>query len=493
MSEQPVSALAAIGSGVRTAAALSVAVVAGTVRAAGMVFARGRGLWNVLMARTRFDYAREVGDPLSNSIVASILGWVARNFPEAPIMLLRPDPATGEMRPVPRGGSSSTGGPFFLWLLEHPNPYYAGPLLQQATIVDYKATGNAYWFKKRNQAGRVVELWWLPSWMMEPRWDENDPGAFIDIYEYRVDGVSYALLPDEVVHFRNGLDPRNTRKGLGRLASLWRELFTDDEAANMTASLMRNLGVPGVIISPANTSNRVISDPKKVKETYLENFGGDERGGVMVQSIPTEVKVLSWSPEQMNLRELRRIPEERASAVLGVPAGVVGLGAGLDRNTFSNYGEANVAAYTQGIAPDQRLMDADIELQLLADFVDLDEGWDVQRDLSKASAMAAYFEGVHRRAKEAASAGLITRATFKKETGRPVDPNGADDVYAIANNWTFVPSVPGQPPAPAPLPSVGPGPLGLPGGAPPSGGASSNGHMPLPLIAAAATAGGTHG
>lgn len=487
------SPFGALASGVRTAAVVTASVIAGAVQTTSMIFSRGRGLWNVLMARTRFDYAREVGDPLSNSIISAILGWVARNFPEAPIILLRPDPETGEMIPVTRGGSDSTGGPFFLWLLEHPNPYYAGPLLQMASIVDYKASGNAYWFKKRNESGRVMELWWLPSWMMEPRWDENDPSAFIDIYEYRVDGVSYALLPSEVVHFRYGLDPRNSRKGMGRLVSLWRELFTDDEAANMTASLMRNLGVPGVIISPANTSNRIISDPSKVKATYLENFGGDERGGVMVQSIPTEVKVLSWSPEQMNLRELRRIPEERASAVLGVPAGVVGLGAGLDRNTFSNYGEANVAAYTQGIAPDQRLMDADIENQLLADFVDLDEGWDVQRDLSKASAMAAYFEGVHRRAKEAASAGLITRATFKRETGRPVDPNGADDVYAVANNWAFIPALPGEPPAPAVLPPVAHTPLELPAGAPPSGGASSNGHTPLPMIEAAAIAGGNPG
>ena len=72
-----------------------------------------------------------------------------------------------------------------------------------------------------------------------------------------------------------GIDPNNTRKGLSPLASLYREIFTDDEAANMTASLMRNIGVPGVVLSPANTSGPTgrFKDPEEMKarlEAYVE-------------------------------------------------------------------------------------------------------------------------------------------------------------------------------------------------------------------------------
>ena len=80
---------------------------------------------------------------------------------------------------------------------------------------------------------------------------------------------------------------------------------------------MRNLGVPGVTIAPANTTNQIIKKPDEVSDKFRARFSGDERGSVMTFSQPTEIKVLSWNPQQMDLKALRRIPEERVSAVLG--------------------------------------------------------------------------------------------------------------------------------------------------------------------------------
>jgi hypothetical protein len=79
----------------------------------------------------------------------------------------------------------------------------------------------------------------------------------------------------------------------------------------------------------------------------------------------TKVEQFGFSPEQLLLRELRRIPEERVTAVLGVPAIVAGLGAGLDRSTFTNMAEAREAAYESGIIPTQRIIAEDIRFQLL--------------------------------------------------------------------------------------------------------------------------------
>ena len=69
-------------------------------------------------------------------------------------------------------------------------------------------------------------------------------------YTYTVDGQEIDLAPSKVVHFRFGMDPENERKGRSPLAAALREIFTDDEAANYTASLLRNMGVPGIIVSP---------------------------------------------------------------------------------------------------------------------------------------------------------------------------------------------------------------------------------------------------
>ena len=428
-----------------------IGAITGPITAVGttvrMAFNRSRG-WGVLLARTRIDYRTEIGDPSTNSIVGAVVGWIARNFPEAPV------------RVVPEGGQLTgetilpgpTGIGAMLRLLERPNRHYSGVLQWMATVVDFIVRGNAYWIKVRSPGGRVIALWWVPERMMEPRWPEDDPSVFIGWYEYTVDGTTHYLRPDDIVHFRNGIDPNNPRKGRSKLDALAREIFTDDEAANFTASLLKNLGVPGVVLSPANSGGPIArTDPESVKTSFMEKFGGDKRGEPLVLTGPTDVKVLSFNPTEMDLKSLRRIPEERVSAVLGVPAGVAQLGAGLDRNTFTNYGEANKAAYTQGVIPDHRLFAAELEVQLLPDFTSDWEAYDVFFDWTQASAMQEAADAIWKRHESAATKGLITRAAFKKAVGAKVDD--ADEVYVIPNNYLVTPAAGGPPPAPAPVPT----------------------------------------
>jgi HK97 family phage portal protein len=409
------------------------ATVGGSIRTLTnlMIFGRSRG-WGVLLSRSRIDYRSEIGDPSTNSVVGAVVGWLARNFPEAPIRIVH----DGTQEPAYT--ASLTGPGAMLRLMERPNPYYSGVLQWMATLVDWFCRGNAYWLKVRSPGGRVEQLWWVPERMMEPKWPENDDSVFIGWYEYTVESNTYRIDPRNVVHFRNGIDPNNPRKGLSRLASLFREIFTDDEASNFSASLLRNLGVPGVVISPSNTGGPAArTDPEAVKTSFMEKFGGDKRGEPLILTAPTDVKVLSFNPQQMELRELRRIPEERISAVLGVPASVAGLGAGLDQNSFTSYGVANVVAYTQGVIPAQRLFAADLEAQLLPDFADPDrEALDVWFDWTKVTAMRDQTEAVWKQYESSATKGLITRATFKRATGQPVTPE--DEVYIVPNNYQLI-------------------------------------------------------
>ena len=373
------------------------------------------------------------GDPMTNSAIVAVIMWLARNFPDAPVTIDRnmPDGQIERVRQGPAGAGR------FLRLMERPNPAWSGALMWMATAIDYYTAGNAYWVKVRSGAGLVQEYWWIPERMMEPRWEGND---FITYYEQNVDGEIYKWKPDDVLHFRYGIDPENPRKGRSPLKSVLREIFTDNEAAQFTATLLHNLGVPGVIIAPANTSGPIKGKADVIKSQFKATFGGDNRGDPMVLTSPTEVKVLSWSPEQLNLRDIRKIPEERISAVLGVAAVVAGLGAGLDRSTFNNFGEARKAAYQEAIIPSHRVVAADLENQGLSDFEEEFPAdgslLDVFFDWTKASSMLESANELHKRALEAAKAGMITRAQFKRETGRPVDDG--DDVFVIANNFTFV-------------------------------------------------------
>src|SRR4029079_10516543 len=121
-----------------------------------------------------------------------------------------------------------------LRLLEKPNDFYTGINLWAATVIDYQVNGNAYWLKLRNKTGAVGALWWTPSWLIEPKDNDNNSSVFIDHYEYRPGAQVGKIDPNDIVHFRFGLDSNDPRVGISPLQSVLREVFTDDEAATFT-------------------------------------------------------------------------------------------------------------------------------------------------------------------------------------------------------------------------------------------------------------------
>jgi len=68
------------------------------------------------------------------------------------------------------------------------------------------------------------------------------------------------------------------------------------------------------------------------------------------------------------MKALHRVPEERISAVMGVPAIVAGLGAGLDRSTYSNVREAREMFTETKLVPLWNDDAGTVNLQLLPDF-----------------------------------------------------------------------------------------------------------------------------
>lgn len=407
----------------------------GGVKAFTMAFSgKGSSLWSAFLGRTKYDYQREVGDGTGNSIVAATLGWIARNFPEAPVRIRQRDD-DGEW-----SSTEDVGALRLLDLLRRPNPFFSGVLLWMATIVDFWTHGNAVWLKVRGgPGGAVTELWWIPWGLIEPKWPE-DGSEYLSHYEYTPDaGKHIRVETEDVVHFRYGIDPQNIRIGRSPLTTILREVFTDDEAANFSASLLRNLGIPGVVISPQDAEGYIgESDADAMKAQFVERFGGDARGEPLVTSGKVSVSVLSFSPQQMDLKALRRVPEERVSAVTGVPAIVAGLGAGLDRSTFANFGEAREAGWEENLIPTQRILSSQIDLQLVPDFVGDPSQFLTDFDVSEVRVLQEDQNAIWERARAAAASGLITLATYKQQIGLPVDDE-TDRVYLRAFNVVVVP------------------------------------------------------
>lgn len=386
------------------------------------------------LPRSKFDYLGEVGDGSGSSAVTAPLLWILRTFPEAPPSLWR----MGE-----DGLEQQVRDHRLLRLLRRPNGHFSGPVLWQATLADYFIDGNAYWLKRRDAGGAVKELWWAPRSMIEPKSSDSD---LVSHYEYRPGGAETILLHvDDVVHFRFGCDPGDPRKGMSPLKSVLREVFTDDEAANFTASLLRNMGVPGVVVSPDGPGSVSDEDAAATKAWFDQNLKGDGRGKALVMSGPTKIEQFGFSPEQLTLRDLRRIPEERVSAVFGVPAIIAGLGAGLDRSTFTNYREAREAAYEQNIIPTQVVLAEEIWFQLLADFMPRDQiwAWRVGFDLSNVRVLQEDRFNLAKRLDLGVRGGWVRVAEGRQANGLPVAEE--DNIYLRQMNLVEVPVGGGSP------------------------------------------------
>jgi len=475
--------------------------IGSAVRSAVMRFStRASEGWDYLSRRRHRD-ERIVGNGSGSSIVVAALGWIVRNLPEAPIRVqIRGSDRELEVAKDP-------GSAAFLELLETPNAYYDGILLKMAIAADYWIDGNAYVVKVRDQAtgGRPIALWWIPHFLIEPAWPE-DGTVFLSHYVYSPSPeLRIRLEPDDVIHWRWGFDPDNIRKGRSPLQSVLREIYTDEEAQSYTSTILRNLGVPGIIISPgADDVDLEEEDAEAIKAQFTAQFTADRRGEPMVVGANAKVDKISFSPAEMDLRNLRRIPEERVSAVLGVPAIVAGLGAGLDRSTFANYAEAREAGYEENIIPTQRILAGPLRRGLLAEFVPDIADYVVDFDVSEVRVLQEDENKKWERGVNALSKGAILVSDFNRMVGLPVDDK-LHDVYLRDSRIVAVrkdaPEAIGEEPKPEPEPAIeggagatelddqgNPMPPGMPPGvgpmrpaAPVPGSGNGNGRAPAPV------------
>jgi hypothetical protein len=190
-------------------------------------------------------------------------------------------------------------------------------------------------------------------------------------------------------------------------------------------------------------------------------FTGDRRGEVAVLTGKVKVEQFGFSPEQLLLRELRRIPEERLTAGIGIPAVVVGFGAGLDRSTFTNMGEALEYAYSNGLIPMQRLLAEDVRFQLLPKFEADPHAFRFGFDLSKVRALQEDLYRKTQRLDVGVRGGWAQVSEAREANG--LDVTDADRIYLRQTSYAEVPADGGAPRALAPSANGNRGLVTLPG------------------------------
>jgi HK97 family phage portal protein len=291
-----------------------------------------------------------------NSAVFACLIVIATSYPEPPLSVFR-KLDDGQDEKLPDHPLQE--------LLDFPTPNGEDEILFWTAWAKH-IDGNAYWFKVRSgdaEMGNVVEAWPVSPTLVKPVTKKNS-NDWISHYDYHYSPGKIAQVPvSNVIHFRLGIDDRDMRKGISPLKHLVRQISTDEEADKFVSALLANYAVPGLVVIPTGGTNISETDADKMTRKLGQKFGNDNRGNIAVISKESKIEQFGFSPKDLDMTVLHRIPEERISAVMGVPAIMAGLGAGLDRSTYNNSHEMSEWFTERKLIPQWRADAAKLNLK----------------------------------------------------------------------------------------------------------------------------------
>lgn len=376
--------------------------------------------WSLLtrnLPGSSFNWRNQAGDLMLNSIVAIGMDWYIRNWSQG-VPTVR--------RPMPDGQVETVTDHPILQLLSQPTPNVPPSLVWSWILPDYQLLGNAY-FRKVRVSGRVVGLQYLAADMMRPVGNKVNP---LIKYQYTVDGTSYDIALEDLIHIRYGRDPQDSRFGRSPVTSVLREIATDNVAASAAFGMVRNGGMPSIMVGPdykGGVEDLSEDDARQTKRKLQQDFTGDNAGSVLVMTGPFKVEQVSHKPSEMAFDEIRRKPEERVCAALGLNPLVLQLGSGLERATYSNLEQATRSAWTDGMIPLMRQMAEALTIALLPDYEETQPGDYLEFDVSNVPSLQADLNEDAERAERLYKSGIVDLATAKRVAG--ITPSDDDEGY----------------------------------------------------------------
>ena len=355
-----------------------------------------------------------------NSAVFACLALKAKAFQEAPLRIFR---FQGD------GTEEWLDDHPFMELLADPHPSLSQPEVNFWLSTCLDTAGEAFLRKIRNRAGQVVQLWPLSPMTVTPETTEPDKESGVFISHYVVDDGTRSRLElpvEDVIHFRNGVDDTDHRRGMSPLRRLLREVASDDEATRFLEDLLANFAVASLAVTVPPGPVLTEEQAKQIRDRLREDYGGRarNRGHVAVVANGATLSQVGFTPQQLDLKTAHYIPESRICAVLGVPAMLVGFSVGLEHTIYNNMEQAQEHLYEQTIIPLWRQVAATYTKQLLRPDYTPDRSIRLRYDLMDVRALQEDENEKWARLSVAVEKAWITKDEARAEVGLEPLPDG---------------------------------------------------------------------
>lgn len=202
-----------------------------------------------------------------------------------------------------------------LW--QSPNPFMSRSFFVQYWTWQLLLFGKAFIYLAP-RGGSIGELWPVPSAFMRA---DPDPAGFIGRYLLQVDASKVPTPIDAryIVYSRlpHPFDPHD---GLSPLAAAFTAVQTDNAMAGWNlAGFSRDNARPSAVISTKPEMQDV--DFQRFRTEMLDFYGSGQRKTLIARGGDVDVKLLAYSPEQMQFGALRDKSTQEIHRVFGIPDG----------------------------------------------------------------------------------------------------------------------------------------------------------------------------
>jgi HK97 family phage portal protein len=247
-------------------------------------------------------------------------------------------------------------------LIYRVNPFQTKSEFLETTIINLKLAGNAFWWKVRNNSGRVVELWNLRPDRMTI---VSDPTNFIKQYEFQKnDGTKEVFAPDDIVHFKYP-SPVDQYLGMAPLRPAAVRVDTEEYASTFQRDFFLNNSRPDAVLKTQQQLNT--NQRRELKDDWEEkHLGIGNNSKLAILEAGMEYQVISLTQKEMDFVESMKFTRDDILVAFKVPKPIVAV---VDDVNRANAETAMFIFLSETIKPEMmRLVEKMNEMLLIPDF-----------------------------------------------------------------------------------------------------------------------------
>ncbi len=204
-------------------------------------------------------------------------------------------------------------------LLDRFNPYQTRTEFLKTAWINKKLTGEAFWWKVRNNGGEVVELWNLrPDFMTVV----SDSETFIKHYELnKADGKKEIFQPEDIIHFKDP-DPKNAHRGMSPLKASSTRIETEYHASQYQKNFFKNNARPDALLVTDESLDG--EQREQMTEAWEEKHQGqasNSRLGILEGGM--KYQQVSISQREMDYIESMKFTRDDILVAFGVPKALI--------------------------------------------------------------------------------------------------------------------------------------------------------------------------